>query len=283
MGTASGFTSELGSISRWEGARRITAELGIRESDGSSLAYNWLAYSAQVTMLLHKSSVTRSTIGGSLALVRTGNAVLDELSNADRRDLLALCNRRILTEGQNLIAGEPDVIFPISAVLAETATPGPASPLASMGALAGQRDVVGGLEAMVGKHGPCFSVLIPGEAFALPADVFREAAWKQPNLIKLMFLSAKSQITTAGAKARSAIIRKSEVRLAGLILELHELSSLTGLRLTQEKIGKLLGIRRSSINWAAQSLSDAGAIRYTRGRIRIEDLEELKRFARAVV
>jgi len=173
------------------------------------------------------------------------------------------------------------VFFPVSAVLVETSTQGPAGAIASLGDLTGRRDVVGGLEAMAGDHGFCFKVLIPGDAFALPAAVFREAVWKQPSLMEHLFRRANLRIAIAATKARAALNRRSDVRLAHLILELHHLSSLTGIRLTQAQIGQLLGVRRSTINWAARTLSGAGAIQYSRGRIRIEDVEELKRFAEA--
>jgi Mn-dependent DtxR family transcriptional regulator len=46
--------------------------------------------------------------------------------------------------------------------------------------------------------------------------------------------------------------------------------------LTQEFLGQMLGVTRASVNEVARELHDAGAIRYTRGRISILDRGELE-------
>jgi hypothetical protein len=49
--------------------------------------------------------------------------------------------------------------------------------------------------------------------------------------------------------------------------------------LTQEFLGQMLGVRRTSVSVVANILQRAGFIRYSRGHIRILDLEGLREAA----
>ena len=46
--------------------------------------------------------------------------------------------------------------------------------------------------------------------------------------------------------------------------------------LTQETLAMMLGVRRASVTVAANTLQDAGLIKYSHGRIRIVDLRGLE-------
>jgi Crp-like helix-turn-helix protein len=46
--------------------------------------------------------------------------------------------------------------------------------------------------------------------------------------------------------------------------------------LTQEFLGEMLGVRRTSVSVVANTLQQAGFIRYSRGRIRILNLDGLR-------
>jgi CRP-like cAMP-binding protein len=47
--------------------------------------------------------------------------------------------------------------------------------------------------------------------------------------------------------------------------------------LTQESLAQMLGVRRATVTAAAGALQEAGAIRYTRGRMAIRDRMKLER------
>jgi Mn-dependent DtxR family transcriptional regulator len=48
------------------------------------------------------------------------------------------------------------------------------------------------------------------------------------------------------------------------------------LGLTQEFVAQMLGVRRTSVSLVANTLQNAGLIRYSRGRIQITDLDGLR-------
>ena len=67
-----------------------------------------------------------------------------------------------------------------------------------------------------------------------------------------------------------------EARLARWLLWTRELSGSDTLGLTQEFLAQMLGVRRTSVSLVANTLQNAGLIRYRRGRIEITDLEGLR-------
>jgi CRP-like cAMP-binding protein len=59
-------------------------------------------------------------------------------------------------------------------------------------------------------------------------------------------------------------------------LRSRDLSGSDTLALTQEFLAQMLGVQRSSVSLVANTLQQAGLIRYGRGRIEILDLEGLQ-------
>src|SRR5207302_10007040 len=67
-----------------------------------------------------------------------------------------------------------------------------------------------------------------------------------------------------------------EARLASWLLRCRDLQSSDDLLLTQEFIAEMLGVRRTSVSVVANTLQQAGFIRYRRGHIHILNLEGLR-------
>ena len=65
-------------------------------------------------------------------------------------------------------------------------------------------------------------------------------------------------------------------RLARWLLMMHDRGASEDLRLTQDLLSKMLGVRRSGVTLAASALQRRGLIRYSRGRVRILDLRALR-------
>jgi hypothetical protein len=59
-------------------------------------------------------------------------------------------------------------------------------------------------------------------------------------------------------------------------LRSRDLSGSDTLALTQEFLAQMLGVQRSSVSFVANTLQQAGLIRYSRGRIEIINLEGLQ-------
>jgi len=74
-------------------------------------------------------------------------------------------------------------------------------------------------------------------------------------------------------------LHRADQRFAKWLLRCHDRIEDDTLHLTQEYLGSMLGSQRTTVNEAAQTLQKAGAIVYSRGRIRITDRAALERVA----
>ena len=70
-----------------------------------------------------------------------------------------------------------------------------------------------------------------------------------------------------------------EARLARWLLRCRDLQGSDDLLLTQEFVAEMMGVRRTSVSVVANTLQQAGFIRYRRGHIRILNLEGLQETA----
>jgi CRP-like cAMP-binding protein len=66
-----------------------------------------------------------------------------------------------------------------------------------------------------------------------------------------------------------------EARLCRWLLRMRDLAG-DDLNITQEFLGRMLGVRRTSVSLVASTLQSAGLIRYRRGHIHIVNLDGLK-------
>jgi CRP-like cAMP-binding protein len=77
-----------------------------------------------------------------------------------------------------------------------------------------------------------------------------------------------------------------ETRLCSRLLQTHDCAGGEAIPLTQESLGQMLGVRRTTVTIAARLLQNSGLIRYRRGRIQILDragLEDISCECYAVV
>jgi CRP-like cAMP-binding protein len=68
----------------------------------------------------------------------------------------------------------------------------------------------------------------------------------------------------------------TETRLCRWLLRTRDLAQSDDLHITQEFLGQMLGVQRTSISIVAGALQRAGLIRYQRGHIKILDVDGLK-------
>ena len=74
-------------------------------------------------------------------------------------------------------------------------------------------------------------------------------------------------------------LRPEEAADRLFVLRCRDLQGSDDLVLTQEFISEMLGVRRTSVSVVANTLQQAGFVRYRRGHIRILDLEGLQNTA----
>lgn len=90
------------------------------------------------------------------------------------------------------------------------------------------------------------------------------------------------------ASAAQAVLRRrvacaarhqATPRLADLFRAVDELGSPQRIRLSQERLGEMLGLRRTTVNASSRALQAAGAVRTLRGQVRLLDPARLDDFA----
>jgi CRP-like cAMP-binding protein len=86
-------------------------------------------------------------------------------------------------------------------------------------------------------------------------------------------LFAQAQQSAACNASHSA-----EARMCRWLLRMRDLAG-ERLRLTQQFLGQMMGVRRSTVSLAANTLQRAGLIKYRRGNIEILDVEGLREAA----
>jgi CRP-like cAMP-binding protein len=84
-------------------------------------------------------------------------------------------------------------------------------------------------------------------------------------------LYAQAQQSTACMAAHHV-----EARLCRWLLRSRDLSQSDTLLFTQEFLAEMLGVNRTSVTVVAHTLQQAGIIKYSRGKIRISNLEGLQ-------
>lgn len=186
-----------------------------------------------------------------------------------------------LAQGETLQqADEPVryVDFPTSGAVGLAAGPdGEGSPDAL---LVGRDGAIGAIEALSGVA-PVERAVVRqgGTSLRIEASRFREAAERLPTLRAALDRWAARQLAELRRTVACAATHRLEGRLATWLLRCRERSGAEVLAIRQEELAEALGVQRTSINAAAQTLQAAGAVRTGRGRIMVPDETALRRRA----
>ena len=108
-----------------------------------------------------------------------------------------------------------------------------------------------------------------GEAFRLRGEIVKDE-FARSGAVQRLFLRYTQALITQ--MAQTAVCNRhhsiSQQFCRWLLLSLDRLDS-TDVRMTQELIANMLGVRRAGVTETAQKLQDEGVIRYTRGLIEV--------------
>jgi CRP-like cAMP-binding protein len=144
-------------------------------------------------------------------------------------------------------------------------------------AMIGREGVVGGLSALDTNISISRAIVqVAGAASVVEPDIVRRLADQslgfRATLIKHeQILLAQSQQSAACNAAHTL-----EARLSRWLLRCRDLIGSGDIALTQEFVAQMLGVRRTSVSIVANTLQQAGLIKYKRGHIRLLDLEGLR-------
>jgi CRP-like cAMP-binding protein len=139
-------------------------------------------------------------------------------------------------------------------------------------AVVGREGIVGVALFMGGESTPSRAVVqSAGRGFRLKAKAVKQEFEASPAVMHLLLRYTQALITQM---AQTAVCNRhhslDEQLCRWLLLSLDRLSG-SELRMTQELIANMLGVRREGVTEAALKLQKAGLIQYSRGRILVLD------------
>ena len=144
----------------------------------------------------------------------------------------------------------------------------------------GRDGVLGGLGAL-GEAVALTSavVLLPGAASVIDVDQLRAAAERSKTLRTTLARHGQALAAQARQTAACNAVHAVEARLARWLLRVRDLVGSDQFTLTQELMAQMIGARRNSVSFVAHMLQQANYISYSRGHVKILDLEGLTKTA----
>jgi CRP-like cAMP-binding protein len=145
--------------------------------------------------------------------------------------------------------------------------------------MVGRDGVMGAIQALDERVSPNrIMVQVPGTASVIDVEKMREALAQSVPLRVLLakheqFFIAQIQ-QSVGCNASHAV----EPRICRWLLRMHDLVG-AELPLTQEFLGQMMGVRRTSVSLVASQLQERGLIKYRRGHVQITSVEKLRESA----
>ncbi len=119
-------------------------------------------------------------------------------------------------------------------------------------------------------------VQVPGDAWRLPTAELQAAAAKSSSLTRAIVQHAQATTVQAARAAACNALHPAEKRLCRWLLMTQDRLDSDLVPLTQEHLSIMLGVQRTTVTGIASGLQARGAIRYSRGRIRILDRGSLE-------
>ena len=119
-------------------------------------------------------------------------------------------------------------------------------------------------------------VQVPGTALEMSAGIFRAELEQSPTLHLVMLHYAHAFFNQVAQSAACAHLHRLEQRCCRWLLMTRDRMPSDDFLLTQEFLGMMLGVRRTSVTDVMGSLQKAGLIRYRRGHVTILDREALR-------
>jgi CRP-like cAMP-binding protein len=119
-------------------------------------------------------------------------------------------------------------------------------------------------------------VQLPGTAAWLTASQFHAAANQSQAIRDLIVRYNDLLLAEVQQSVACNALHPLEARLCRWLLQAHDCMDGEATPLTQEFLGQMLGVRRTTVTIAEQLLKSAGLIRYRRGVIQIVDRRKLE-------
>ena len=131
-----------------------------------------------------------------------------------------------------------------------------------------------------GPHGIQHLVQSAGQAWCVQAQTLQTLALDHPAILRAISHQLWLMVTHVASLAASIQTLDIQARLAAWLVLSAETARSQHLSLTHEHLAHMLGVRRVSITLAAGQLREQGLLSYSRGQVRLLDLEGLKQAAK---
>jgi CRP-like cAMP-binding protein len=144
-------------------------------------------------------------------------------------------------------------------------------------AMIGRESLIGGSAALNSRTSLTTAIVqIAGTASSLDADGVRVIAQHNSEFRTTIIRHEELILAQAQQSAACNAVHAVESRLARWLLRCRDLTGSDDLPLTQEFLAQMLGVRRTSVSLVAHTFQQAGLLRYSRGNIRILNVEGLR-------
>jgi CRP-like cAMP-binding protein len=209
----------------------------------------------------------------------SGNRLLAAVPAVDRALLEPYVQFVELAHGQVLFEPEEDVVishFPLTGTMAALVVAledGKTAEAASIG----REGAIGGIVSA--GHKPAFTravTVIAGPALRVETARIEIAKETSSAVRELFARYADALMAQILQSVTCNALHSPQQRLARWLLMTHDRVGSAELPLTQETIGEMLGVHRTTVIRVAKSLQDQGLIRYGRGRVAITNRHGLE-------
>ena len=166
--------------------------------------------------------------------------------------------------------------FPVDCLISITITMTDGS--TAEAGMVGNREVVGVNAFMGGRETTQteYIVQIAGSAIKVDAQPLLEEFDRNKDLRDVLLRYTQALIAQISQTTACNSLHVLDQRLARWLLESQDRIDSDDLKLTQEFLGHMLGVRRAGVTQAAQKLQEKGLIRYHRGHVQILDRQGLE-------
>jgi CRP-like cAMP-binding protein len=169
-----------------------------------------------------------------------------------------------------------DLYFPIDCLLSMTITMRDGS--TAEAGMVGNREVLGVNAFMGGRETTQteYIVQLAGSAIKVDAQPLLDEFDRNKELRDVLLRYTQALIAQISQTTGCNSLHVLDQRLARWLLEAQDRIDSDDLKLTQEFLGHMLGVRRAGVTQAAQKLQERGLIRYHRGHVQILNQQGLE-------
>jgi CRP-like cAMP-binding protein len=144
-------------------------------------------------------------------------------------------------------------------------------------AMVGRDGIVNGTSALDGRVSLHKAIVqVEGAGASISPDALRTLAREFEPLHALLIRHEQVLLAQAQQSAGCNASHTVEARMCRWLLRMRDLTGSDDLKLTQEFLAQMLGVRRTSVSLVAGTLQKAGMIRYRRGNIHLVDIAQLE-------